>query len=240
MKFSNGFRILWWFLILAGLIYLASLRAQAFVDGTTTPLDIFLFLILCAFFMAPLFREISLFGISLKQEFDQLKNKVDGVGESLRAEIKNSVDIRNQFSPHFYVNPPPDAALPLIESKIKGAVADALREMNATLPAERHELSIPEHTQYLFSVRYQIEKEMRRIWKQRLMDDPASRRPVPIFRMVQELASAGLLPDKLAHALREVYSICSPAIHGEATSAAQVEFVRDVAPQLIGALRTIQ
>jgi len=240
MKFSNGFRILWWFLILAGLIVLASFRAQAFVDGATSPIDIFLFLILCAFLMAPLFHEISLFGISLKQEFDQLKNKVDGVVESLRAEIKNSIDIRNQFSPHFYVNPPPDAALPLIESKIKGAVADALREMNAPIPVERDVLSIPDNAHYLFSVRYQIEKEMRRLWKQRLMDDTTSRRPIPIFRMAQELASAGILPDKLANALREVYSICTPAIHGESTSDAQVSFVQDVAPQLIGALRTIQ
>ena len=240
MKFSTGFRMLWWLLLVAGLIVLLSFRAKAFVEATTTPFDIVLFLILCALLAAPLFTEISFFGISLKHEFEQLKDKMEGAIDTLRADIKNSIDIRTQFSPHVYVNPPPDAALPTIEERVKGAVASALREMNVTLPAERSEVSVPEQTQYLFSVRYHIEKEMRRIWKQRVLDESEARRPVPMFRMAQALVGVGLLPEKLGHALREVYSICSPAIHGEPTSNAQVAFVRDVAPQVIDALRTIQ
>jgi hypothetical protein len=39
--------------------------------------------------------------------------------------------------------------------------------------------------------------------------------------------------------IREVYSVCSPAIHGEPITEAQVSFVRDVAPELIAALRAI-
>jgi hypothetical protein len=49
-----------------------------------------------------------------------------------------------------------------------------------------------------------------------------------------------LLEPSLGNVIREAYAVCSPAIHGEPATEAQVEFVKDVGPQLAAALRTIQ
>jgi len=49
-----------------------------------------------------------------------------------------------------------------------------------------------------------------------------------------------LLHPNIANAIREVYSVCSPAIHGEPVTVAQVNFVRDVTPQIIEALTEIE
>ncbi len=54
--------------------------------------------------------------------------------------------------------------------------------------------------------------------------------------------AAELVQDRLvaiAHAIREVYAICSPAIHGEPVSDAQVAFAEDVGPELVAALKAI-
>jgi hypothetical protein len=45
---------------------------------------------------------------------------------------------------------------------------------------------------------------------------------------------------RLDHAIREVYAVCSPAIHGEPVTQAQIDFVKDVGPELIAALRSIE
>ena len=48
-----------------------------------------------------------------------------------------------------------------------------------------------------------------------------------------------LIAPQMGNAIREVYSVCSPAIHGEEVSSAQVDFVRNTAPELIPALEVI-
>lgn len=49
-----------------------------------------------------------------------------------------------------------------------------------------------------------------------------------------------MISPNLAHAVREVYSVCSAAIHGEDVSDNQVQFVRDVAPELLAALEAVR
>lgn len=57
--------------------------------------------------------------------------------------------------------------------------------------------------------------------------------------MARALAEEGFLDPDLVHAIREVYSVASAAIHGEPVSEAKVDFVRDVEGQLLSALRTL-
>jgi hypothetical protein len=49
-----------------------------------------------------------------------------------------------------------------------------------------------------------------------------------------------LLQPRFAHAIREIYSVCSPAIHGEPVTDAQISFVQDVAKEVIDALSEIE
>jgi hypothetical protein len=90
----------------------------------------------------------------------------------------------------------------------------------------------------LFQARYNIEKEIRRLWGGH-MDDPVTARRLPITRMVQALAEAGVIDPRIASAIRDVYAVASLSVHVETVSPAQIAFVRDVATELIAALRAI-
>jgi hypothetical protein len=91
---------------------------------------------------------------------------------------------------------------------------------------------------YLFKIRYQIERELRRIWDRR-MEANVFRRPRSVAEMATILESEGFIESRVVNVLRQVYSIPSPAIHGERVSQANVAFVRDVAPKLIATLRAL-
>jgi len=97
---------------------------------------------------------------------------------------------------------------------------------------------VTDDVQYLFAVRLNLEKELRRVFESRLGQQPENR-PIPLARMIGPLVETDIVEPRLAHAVREVYSVCSPAIHGSDVTAAQVAFVKDVAPGLVSALRTI-
>jgi hypothetical protein len=57
--------------------------------------------------------------------------------------------------------------------------------------------------------------------------------------MVQALAEAGVIDPRIASAIRDVYAVASLSVHVETVSPAQIAFVRDVATELIAALRAI-
>jgi hypothetical protein len=104
-------------------------------------------------------------------------------------------------------------------------------------------LAAPDSVAFLFAARYNIELELRRIAEGRQIvsgTTPLSRRIVPVFQLTRHLSESELIEPRLAVAIREVCSVCSPAIHGEPVTEAQISFVKEVAPELVAALRTIQ
>ena len=102
-------------------------------------------------------------------------------------------------------------------------------------PVAPPEADVPTDAQYLFAVRYLLEKELQRISSQR----PDNRRYVPTNQLTRSLVNEGRISLNIERSIRDVYSVCSPAIHGIAVTAEQVAFVRDVGPALISALRAI-
>jgi hypothetical protein len=59
------------------------------------------------------------------------------------------------------------------------------------------------------------------------------------IQLSRVLSEAGVIEPGLTNAIREMYSVSSPAIHAEDVSQPKVSFVREVGPQLVGALRVI-
>jgi hypothetical protein len=106
-------------------------------------------------------------------------------------------------------------------------------ELRATEP------DIDPDVSFLFAIRHSMEKKLRRIASTRQIATE-SRRPLPVVQITRMLAGAGLLEPHLESAIREVYAVCSPAIHGEPVSDAQVRFVREVGPELVAALEAIR
>lgn len=237
MKLPNWFRIGWWAVLLLLTSVVILRRYDAIDAGTTQNSDLLLIVIWFALALAPIFQEIKLpGGIALKQKLEELKSDVS----ALRQAISNSVEFRAQFNPTINVPaPPPDAQLPAIEARLVPVLEEVLARHGLPAAGPPTAPKVPDDALYLFGVRYEIERELNRIWKARMEPDQF-RRPPSGLQMARSLAEEGLLDPPLVGALRDVYAVASAAIHGESVTEAKVSFVRDLSPQLLIALRAVE
>jgi hypothetical protein len=240
MKLPNWFKILWWVLLLTCLGVFLATRYRDLIGGKSIGSEILVLVVWLALLLLPLFQEISLFGLTFKREFEALKTNVRDEVASIRAEIRNSVDVRTQISPNFvFPTPPPDSQLPAIEKSIQAALERELGKRDIPYaPFSPEALSTPPDADLLFRARYNIERELRRIWLRHL-EEYQERRFLPTLRIARSLVEWELITPGLEQAIREVWSVASPAIHGESVTQAKVAFVRDVAPQLVETLKAI-
>jgi hypothetical protein len=239
MKLPNCFKIVWWCLLTLGVTWVLYRRYPDLVAGHAAPVDIFVFAIWIALMLVPLFQEVSFLGVRFKQEVDDLKAFVTTQIGDIRADVRNAIDVRTTFSPNFtFPLPTSDAQLPALESKIKSAVSEALSAHGLDAgKIKSSSVDVPDDVSLMFSIRYSLEKELRRIASGRLIASEA--RPMSITRIARALTEGGLIEPRLESAIREVYAVCSPAVHGEPVTPRQIAFVRDVAYELVAALRAI-
>jgi hypothetical protein len=188
--------------------------------------------------LVPIFQEINFFGVKLKQEIKSLKEEVKQQIGYLQNEIRTN--IHTEISPQIILpSPPPDSQLPKLEERIRSVLQDVIQEQGVQLmPQPLKEPDVSEDVHYMFAVRYSIEKELRRIYLSRVGHEL---KPSHLFinPLVHDIMKAQHITPELAEAIRKVYSVCSPAIHAEEVSAAQIAFVKDLAPELIAALKGI-
>lgn len=238
MHIPNWLKIVWWLAIVGTLTFFLRERLPDLLSGTAAAADVAVFGVWMALLLAPLFSEVTLLGITLKNEIEELKGHIAAQISDVRADVRNAVDIRATVSPTFNMpSPPADAKLPAIEAQVKAAVAAAFAEQGK-VASSSGSFAVSDDVGYLFATRYHLETELRRLATGREVGI-AVKRALPTHLLTRSLVESGLLDPRLGNAIREVYSVCSPAIHGESISEAQVAFVRDVAPELISALRSI-
>lgn len=235
MKLPNWFKIIWWILLLGIVTYFMSQRYNSLANGSATQMDIFIFLIWISLLLVPLFQEVSFFGIKLKKEIDSLKSDVKEQIVNLRSYIQNTI----QFNPQIYLTPPSsDSQLNIIEENVRPILNEIMRKHGVQVPDTiSSKMEIPDNTRFLFSIRYEIDKEVKRIWQYSAAKE--GKRPLPILQIIRSLTEFEIINPKLANVIREVYKICSFAIHGEHVTDGQINFVRDLAPQLIVSLKAI-
>jgi hypothetical protein len=245
MIFSNSFRVVWWFLVTGAVFAFLWSRYSDLVAGRAVPADIVVFLIWVGLMLVPIFREVSLWGMKLKQEVQELRRDVATQFEAIRAEVRQAVDVKTNITQHLqYTVPPPDEKLPELEERIKRVVAETLRGLGVSQEqAEARDTpvgidDIDPNAERMMKTRFKIEKEIRRIAQGRELISNA-RRPSPVQALVRELTTREIIEPQLANAIREVYSVCSLATHAQDITAAQADFVRDTGPQVIWALRAI-
>jgi hypothetical protein len=242
LRLPNWFRIAWWLAITIALTWFLYRRYPDLVAGRSAPIDLVAFVIWIALLLAPVFVELGILGITLKQKIDEAAKEIGNQVSTLRAEVRNAVDVRATISPQFtFPHPPSDTQLPAIEKLVRAAIDDALRTYGVPAPAPGHPESVQlaDDVMFLFATRYTMEKELRRILRENELELPG-RRVGASMQLTSRLVEAGIIEIDLERAVRQVYAVCSPAIHGEPVSNAQVSFVREVAPGLITALRAIK
>ena len=243
MTFPNWFRVTWWILLLAALTTLLFRRLQDLLVGNATPFDVVAFIIWVSLMLVPLFSEIKILGFEFKQKIEELRRHIDQQVVSLRSDIQTNVELRSQINPQFnFMQPPPDAQLPKLEESIRKAIKNEFENAGRTVPPSppKSEQELADvDTIYLFSVRRSIELELRRLYQNALGDDAASQRGTAIYYL-NKLGAFEIVSRDLRDAIRKVYAVCSSAIHGENPTPEQVRFVKEVAPDLLGALRSLE
>ena len=248
MNLPNWFKIGWWILLFGTISFSLFSRYPQLIAGNSNTYDSIALIIWLALALVPLFSEINLFGIKLKQNIEDLKDVVNQQFNALQTEVRTN--IRTEFNPQISFPPPPsDSQLPDLEAHVQLAIENALKDKGVTTSqAQLPTIEVSEDVQNLFSVRFNLEKELRRIWnlaaREGWISNTRSLREARyqsvVVRMVKTLMEAEMLKPDLASAIGDVYSICAPAVHGEHVTKAQIDFVKEMTPGLIAALRSIK
>lgn len=232
MKLPLWAKWIWWL----GLVGITSVvlwkRLGLTASGGPTAFDCVVFVVWVALLLAPIFSEVKIWGVELTQEIEEAKKDLSQQIQTVRAEVRNSINLQATFS-NAVAAPPPDSLLPSIRDEVDRALNARMAGLKVAPLAV--EPQVPPDIQYMFSVRYNIEREVRRITDSLL--DQRSR--TQIRRQVEILAETGSIQPEMRNAIIDVYRVCSPAVHGDRVSKEQVYFVQDVAPRLLAALQEI-
>lgn len=215
-------------------------RLPDLTHGHAVGADIVIFLCWMALGLVPIFKEVSLLGLKFKAYVKEAKKEIKDEIAKLQVDLRNAVDVRANVSPQFvFPAPPPDQALPQLEEMIKATIDRALAQRGGSpaLLQDQAVAPLDETTAFLVSIRRELEIQLRRIAEGRGV---APARPAAGVQLLRRLTEAQVIEPALANAVREVYAICSPAVHGESVSDAQVGFVRDVGPRLVATLQGLK
>ncbi|HFQ5130163.1 TPA: hypothetical protein ACGUU0_004711, partial [Vibrio vulnificus] len=239
MNSSENFKLLWWAILLIALgVYLCG-RYPVLIEGQANYFDTVVFLVWVAVALAPIFKDMKLFGVHLKQDIDQLKKDLNHQLAMMKVELQSSIEVSSSNSNHVHIGanpmvPASDADLPDIEKHIaetlkKYGVGKPTNGSTASLVGE----SIDRTNVELFKVRYSFEKLVNNY--ARLNDiDP---RRNPFNRTIKLMANKGTISFELAEGILEIMAICNYAIHGEEVSSKQIKLVEKSANGLYEALK---
>ena len=237
MNLPNWFRIGWWVILLAVITAFLCVRYPDLVAGNATPADVVVFLAWVALGLAPVFQDVNLLGLRFRQELKEVKEEVS----ALRTEVRMAVDIRNQFSPTLALFPPVSAdQLPGLAQEVKKRAQAVAGVTEADVKrADAVTQGVPEHVGFLFQTRFALERELRRIYRSRVVT-PEEDRPISTTRLIRTLFQAELIDRDAAVAAEELYRIASRAIHDEDIPPVQIKFAYDVAGWLLAELKAIR
>lgn len=236
MKLPNWFRIGWWLALLGIITRFLYLRRPDLVAGHASPADVIVFLVWIGLALAPVFEEVDILGLRFRQRLEEIK---DDLG-ALRAEIKNVVDVRNNYSPTITLFPQiPIERLDELAEDIKRRTQERLGVKTVPEPPSRpNGPDVPEHLQFLFNARFSLEREIRRLYQSRVVHD-SGKKYLPLSQMTRALLQAEVIDKDSAIAAEELYRLASRAIHGEEIQQQQVKFAYDVAGWLLAELKDV-
>ena len=228
IKLKQKLRIACLILLFISLSWLIVIRYPAIASGTSSTSDIVILLLWMALLLAPLFQEVNFFGLQLNRSIESLREQVQNLMFTVQSQTQ-SVSIHN------YPVPPSDSEIGERRREAEkvlgtGLITRSLRDDSRPQDPE---------TNLLFNLRRTIELELKRIDSSRFGLGWDYKR-FSLFQSTQRLLQAGLLPPSLAAAMRDVYAICTAAIHGEEMSPKQLAYAKEIGPQIVSALTAIQ
>lgn len=139
------------------------------------PVDVFVFLVWAALLVAPLFREVSFWGLQFKQELEETRKHIAGQLSAMEYRIQSSVAVNPQFHFGTIPAPPPDMQLPALQEKLDLILGEIKKKPAAPTASDWHPPAADDKVEFLFRSRLQIETELRRLYKELAGTDAPSR-----------------------------------------------------------------
>ena len=102
MKNSEIFKIVWWGILVILVGYYLFGRYPSLIEGNPSYFDVVVFLVWVGVCLAPIFQEMDIFGVKLKQKIEDLKKDLNHQLTILKTEIKSSIDVSNANSNQIY------------------------------------------------------------------------------------------------------------------------------------------
>lgn len=240
MKNTENFKTLWWGILVIVIGFYLFERFEQLVAGKPSYLDALVFLVWVGVCLAPIFQEMDILGVKLKQQVEDLKKDMSHQLSILKTEIKSSIDISSANQNHISVNATPEPAkdsdIPHIQKEVnrileqKGIVGSA----SAELP-DVNEISVE-----LFRVRLAFEKLVAEYMQNNKpsLTSSGRRQVFALGLVLKELRMLSPISPDVLGGVSEVISICNYGIHGEIPSENQLEFVRSSSANLYKALES--
>lgn len=204
------------------------------IKGNPSYFDVVVFVTWIGVCLAPIFQEIDIFGVKLKQQIEELKKDVGHQLSILKTEIKSSIEVSNANSNQIYfqagATPPKDSEIPDLTEQIQ----QTLTQMGITpTQATQDDYGVdPIHIE-MFKVRLAFENLLREYTG---IDDEQRHRYSVTMRL-NRLRKYESISKQVLVGVMEVVSVCNYAVHGEDLTETQINFVRNSAPGLLKALR---
>jgi hypothetical protein len=236
---SNNFKLVWWAILVVSLGSYLYLRQDQLVAGNPTYFDVVVFMVWISVCLAPIFKDVKLFGLQLKQDIEQLKKDISHQLALMKVELQSSIDVSSSNTSHVHINS--SAPTPANDSEIvdlKKQISETLKEFGIAKPTmEEQELffasEVPQENIDLFKVRFSFEKLISEYSRVVGIDS----RRLPIHSNLRELQKNGRVSSDIVRGVLEVIAICNYAIHTAQASKNQISFVMDSAPGLYRALK---
>ncbi|WP_027360922.1 hypothetical protein [Halodesulfovibrio aestuarii] len=248
MHTNTFFKWIWWLALTVILGSFLFNRYDQLLSGKPTYFDSIIFLVWIGVCLAPIFNEMKLFGLELKQEVQELKKDMLHQVALLKTELTSKIDVTSQNKNSIQVttpSPPKDEEIPRILKQLEKTLGEL--NSNSTKPTERTVkgspgidtqdffigITAPEAI-YLFSTRLAFEKLLKDFaWREGI----SMKRPVPLFRQLELAAKSLNLSKQLIAGIRDIIAVCNASIHGQKISSTQVYFVKEIAPKLYSTLK---
>ncbi len=234
MKNTENFKTLWWGILVIVIGYYLGVRFPKLIEGSPSYFDVVVFVIWICICLAPIFQEMDIFGVKLKQQIDDLKKDVSHQLAILKTEIKSSIEVSNANSNQIYFQsgavPPKDSEIPNLSEEIQRT----LNRMGIVPTQESYDdFGVdPIHVE-MFKVRLAFENLLREYSG---LDESYKRR-YSVGKLLNDLRNYEGISKQVLTGVMEVISVCNYAVHGEPLTKTQVAFVRESAPGLLKALK---
>ncbi|MDP2859729.1 MAG: hypothetical protein Q8P50_17390 [Bacillota bacterium] len=236
MQFPVRFRYYWWASLMVVSALYVQARWSAILGGNGTTADTTVLGLMIALALVPIFSEVTVLGVSLKQKIDEAKREIKqdvkesllNLRMSLSSEMQSVVNVYPQYT---RLEAPNADELVQLSKKVDDLAAryehPAAKEKKAV-----REPSVPSAAEKAFASRYKLESAVRQAWEKRF-GAPAKGLQPTMKRMIDDLVvrEQALLPEIGDLALK-TYAIGSTGVHGRVPTENELAFLDAATPKL--------